>query len=94
MFGGGLVAKGPKHVFVCQLGREKTDGPFAAWCARIAAAPISATDAEVKYQAPGIGPTRFGREGPLRVNGQVIPLAGYPRFENRTPAQPTARIAT
>jgi hypothetical protein len=39
VFGGeGLVAEGRKNIWICQLGREKVDGPFAAWRARIAAA--------------------------------------------------------
>jgi hypothetical protein len=83
IFGGeGLVAEGRKNVWICQLGREKTDGPFDRWRARIAAANVVATDTTVKYRAPGLGQASFGWEGPLRVAGRTIPLAGYPRFDN------------
>jgi hypothetical protein len=83
VFGGeGLVAEGRKNIWICQLGREKTDGSFAKWRARIVAAKVVATDTAVKYQAPGLGDASFGWEGPLRVGGRTIPLGGYPRFEN------------
>jgi hypothetical protein len=83
VFGGeGLVAEGSKNVWICHLGRTKTDGPFDQWRARIAAAKVVATDATVKYRAPGLGEASFGWEGPLRVGGRSIPLGGYPRFDN------------
>jgi hypothetical protein len=80
--GEGLVADGRKNIWICQLGREKVDGPFDKWRARIAAARVLATDTTVKYRAPGLGEASFGWEGPLRVGGRTIPLAGYPRFDN------------
>jgi hypothetical protein len=83
IFGGeGLIADGRKNIWICQLGREKVDGPFDQWRARIAAAKVAATDTTVKYVAPGLGDASFGWEGPLRVGGKTIPLAGYPRFDN------------
>ena len=83
IFGGeGLVAEGSKNVWVCQLGREKTDGAFDKWRARIAAAKVVATDTTVKYRAPGLGEASFGWDGPLRVGGRTIPLGDYERFDN------------
>jgi hypothetical protein len=89
VFGGeGLTAEGRKNVWICQLGRRKVDGPFDAWAARVAAAKLEATDASVRYAAPGLGPVSFAWEGPLKVGGRVVPLADYPRFDN-----PFARAA-
>ena len=83
VFGGeGLVAEGRKNVWICHLGRQKLDGPFDKWRARIAAAKVTATDATVKYRAPGLGDASFGWEGPLRVGGRNTPLGNYPRFDN------------
>ena len=88
VFGGeGLVAAGRKHVWVCQMGRQKVDGPFAAWTEKLAAAPITSTDSSVKYKAPGVGEVSFGWEGPLRVAGKTIPLGDYMHFDN-----PYARV--
>jgi hypothetical protein len=94
VFGGeGLVAPGHRNTWICQLGREKLDGPFTTWRARIAAARVTATDTTVDYRAPGIGPVRFGWDGPLRVGGKTIALSGYPRFDNpsTTPASGQGR---
>jgi hypothetical protein len=88
VFGGeGLVAEARKNVWICQLGREKKDGAFAAWTARLAAAKLDATESSVKYRAPGVGEVSFAWEGPLRVAGRTIPLTDYMRFDN-----PYARV--
>lgn len=80
--GEGLVAEGRKNIWICHLGREKVDGPFDRWRARIAAAKVVASSATVKYRAPGLGEASFGWDGPLRVGGKTIPLGDYARFDN------------
>jgi hypothetical protein len=83
VFGGeGLVAEGRKNIWICHLGRQKVDGPFDEWRARVAAAKVAATDTTVRYRAPGLGEASFGWQGPLRVGGLTVPLAGYRRFDN------------
>ena len=73
VFGGeGLIAPGRQNVWVCQLGREKVDGPFKDWTAKIAAAPVKSSDSTVTYTAPGIGTIDFGWEGAFRVDGKVV----------------------
>jgi hypothetical protein len=42
---------------------------------------------QVEYQAPGAGLLKFGWEGPLTVDGHIVPLRDYPRFDN-----PYARV--
>jgi len=80
--GEGLIADGRRNVWVCQLGRAADDGPFAAWVARIAAAPLAWGDRAVRYAAPGIGLAEFAWEEPLTVDGQPICLGDHGRFEN------------
>ena len=80
--GEGLIAQGRRNAWVCQLGREAADGPFSAWCSRIAAAPLAFEDLSVCYQAPGLGEARFAWDGPFTVAGKDIPLQGYARFDN------------
>jgi hypothetical protein len=36
----------------------------------------------VDYQAPGIGALTFGWKRPLMVDGEDVPLDGYPRWDN------------
>ncbi len=86
--GEGLIAEGRQNLFVTHLGREKVDGPFAAFVARVSEAKIAATPSSVVYAAPGLGEVRFAWDGPLRVAGKVIPITEYARFDNpftRTP---------
>ena len=82
--GEGLIAEGRQNIWLCQLGREATDGPFAAWIDAIAAAPIE-SDIEnlfVAYRAPGVGHVSFAWEGSLRIDGRVESLGDYARFDN------------
>jgi hypothetical protein len=89
VFGGeGLVAAGRKNAWICQLGRQAKDGPFAEWTKSIAAAPLNATETSVKYTAPGAGLVELAWDGPLKVDGREVALHDYARFENpytRTP---------
>jgi hypothetical protein len=83
VYGGeGLIAEGRKNLWICQLGREKVDGPFREWTQKVAAAPLEATEASVKYRAPGVGEASFAWDGPLRVNGRPVALGDYDRFDN------------
>jgi len=80
--GEGLVADGRRNAWICQLGRRAVDGPFDAWCARIAAAHVEYGDLSVTYDAPGVGRVAFAWEGDLTVDGVAVPLEGYARFDN------------
>jgi hypothetical protein len=83
VFGGeGLVASGRQNAFICQLGREAVDGPFAAWTKRIAGAALAATPSSIKYAAPGLGQVQFAWDGPLTVDGKTVVLNNYLRFDN------------
>jgi hypothetical protein len=37
---------------------------------------------QVDYQAPSIGTLTFDWKGPLTVEGEEVPLDGYPRWDN------------
>ena len=96
VFGGeGLVAEGRKNVWVCQLGREKVDGPFAAWADKVAAAAtqLDRFIGEVRGARRGRGqlrlggPTEGGRPGASRC--PTTPASTTP-----TPRCPGARAAT
>lgn len=80
--GEGLIAEGRRNIWICQLGRQAVDGPFAQWAAQIAAAALVYGDLSVDFTAPGLGRVRFAWEGPLTVDGKPIALAGYRRFDN------------
>jgi hypothetical protein len=76
-----LVAEGAENVWICELGRAATDGPFERFVERIAAAPCAIDGLRVGYESPSQGRLDFDWSGPLRRNGSAIPLAGFPRYD-------------
>lgn len=77
-----IVAPGYQNVWICQLGRRAIDGSFEAFVESLSQASIRVEKLRVSFQSPGIGNVKFGWREPLEINGQVIPLDGYPRFDN------------
>ena len=79
---GGLIAKGRRNTWICQLGREDIEGSFQEWVQQISSASVEFQDLSVCYQAPGLGEVRFSWEDDLTVCGEKVPLCDYPRFDN------------
>ncbi len=80
--GEGLIAEGRQNIWICQMGRESVDGPFAAWTKAVAAALVQVDGLNVSYRAPGVGAVTFGWDGPLQIDGRPEPLTDYARFDN------------
>lgn len=76
-----LVAQGARNVWICELGRRATDGSFAQFIERIAAAPRAIEGLRVRYQSPSQGRLDFDWRGPLRRDGRVVPLREFPRYD-------------
>lgn len=76
-----LVARGRKHVWICELGRRATSGPFEEFMARIGAAPLTFSGLDVRYESPSQGRLELGWRGPFRQNGRVVPLGDFPRYD-------------
>ncbi len=77
-----LIAGGRKCVWLCELGREVTDGPFMEFVNRIAAAPVAVSGLRVTYDSPSQGRLKFGWTGPLTQNDAAVQLHNYPRYRN------------
>lgn len=78
----GLKAIGRRNVWICQLGRRAVNGAFDDWCASITGAELGGEDLAVTYDAPGIGAVSFGWDGDFVVDGTIIPLGDFARFDN------------
>jgi hypothetical protein len=76
-----VIAPGKRNVWICEMGREAVDGAFEDFVARIAAAHIRFSDRSTAYQSPSLGLVEFGWKGPLRLDGEVVSLSGYPRSD-------------
>ncbi len=77
-----VIALGKENIWLCQLGREADDGPFAQFIETVGSAELTFNGQNVEYQAPGIGQVRFGWDGPLTMDREVINVENYPRYDN------------
>ena len=77
-----LIAAGRRCVWICELGRTATDGSFAEFVNRIAAAPVEVAGLGVTYTSPSQGRLKFGWTGPLVQNETPVALHDYPRYQN------------
>jgi len=77
-----VISLSRQNVWIVQVGRESVDGPFESFVSSVSSAQLDIRDLEVEYQAPGLGLVTFDWEGDLTLDGEVIPLDGYPRWSN------------
>jgi hypothetical protein len=77
-----LIAEGMENVWICELGRKETDGPFGAFVDRICAAPLTTRGLKVTYDSPSQGRLAFGWQGRLRRDGRSVKLGDYARYDN------------
>ncbi|MGD2039677.1 MAG: hypothetical protein PVH11_02545 [Anaerolineae bacterium] len=77
-----IIAEGKQNVWICEMGRQATDGTFAAFAQRICAAQLAFQGLSVVYRSPSQGRLEFGWQRPLRQEGRVVPVHGYARYEN------------
>lgn len=97
-----LVAEGgPENVWICEVGDADRWGSFARFGAAVVGAAVEVDDHgwgddgahrgfTVAYASPAEGRLEVGPSGPLRVDGAEVPIAGYPRMENRYVTVPDA----
>jgi len=77
-----LVALGLSNTWICELGSKAENGSFASFRQDILEAPLRFGNGRLEYGSPSIGMTGFGRKGPFRVRGNVIPLRRDFRYHN------------
>ena len=79
-----IVAEGDRVVWIAHLGRKAEDGTFEEFMARVSAASVVVGEAHdtVAYDAPGVGRLTLGWKEPFTVDGQAVPLSGFPHFDN------------
>jgi hypothetical protein len=71
-----------RNVWICHLGRESVDGSFEAFVDAVSTASLQIRGLDVTYDAPGLGTLEFGWDGPLTLDSDMVPLHGYPRWDN------------
>ncbi|MHA1715380.1 MAG: hypothetical protein ACTSXP_07025, partial [Promethearchaeota archaeon] len=75
-----------KNVWIVELGSVEDYGTFESFIARIMDSDIKIAPASIgysiQYTSPSRGLVRVGWNGPMTVNGTVVDLGPYERFEN------------
>jgi hypothetical protein len=77
-----VIAPGKQNIWICQLGRIAEDGAFEEFRQSILEAKLSTDGMSVEFHSPGNGIVKFGWEGPLTLNGEIVELENYPRYDN------------
>ncbi len=77
-----VIADGKTNIWICEMGRKKTDRSFEKFMERICAAPIRFKGESVVYESPSQGEVRFGWRGKFKQNGENVQLHDYPRYDN------------
>ncbi len=77
-----IIADGRSNIWICEMGREMTDGSFAEFCERIGKATLNFDGVQVAYHSPSQGQLEFGWSESLRQDGRKIELHDYPRYRN------------
>ncbi|MBN1532780.1 MAG: hypothetical protein JXA20_08970 [Spirochaetes bacterium] len=80
--GSEVIAPGRRNVWLCEMGRKATDGPFADFIDRIVRAEVRFWGLRVRYDSPSQGKVRFGWRGPLTRRGRAVPTGDFGRYEN------------
>jgi hypothetical protein len=83
------ISNARESAWICRLGRKAQDGSFGEFVERLAKASIESSANRISYAEPSGLKATFGWDDDLVVNGQRIPLHGYPRYD--TPFIKTAR---
>jgi len=77
-----VISLGKQNIWLCQLGRKAVDGSFEVFIQSILEAPLKIDGMNVEFHSPGNGVVKFGWEGSLTVDGEVVEVEDYPRYDN------------
>jgi hypothetical protein len=77
-----LRSTGRHNVWLCQMGRAEVDGSFDDFRRAILARSVTVNDLQVEWDTLRNEHLAFDWRGPLLVNGQAEPLAGFKHVEN------------
>jgi hypothetical protein len=88
-----LVKRGPdgyrelrsyaqKNVWVCQMGRQSTDGTFEEFQKKLLKLPVDFQQLGVKMTSLRGHEITFGWQDPFVMNGEIQPITGFKHIEN------------
>lgn len=68
--------------WICELGEEGQWPDFASFVGAVTSARVVCQGLQVAYTSPSQGQLLFGWEDELQIDGEIVPLHNYPRFDN------------
>jgi hypothetical protein len=77
-----LRSHGTPNIWVCQMGRQATDGSFERFIERVLAMPVTFTETEVELTNLRGDTLQFGWKGPLLLNGKVKKITGFKHYDS------------
>lgn len=77
-----LIADGRENIWVTELGRESTHGSFSQFIETVSSQSLSFNKLSVSYQSDYCGLIEVGWKKPLKVDGEVVRVNNYPRYDN------------
>lgn len=80
--GSELIAEGKDNFWICEMGRGQARRDFPVFVEKVAGSPLRFKGGRVRFESPSQGTVEFGHSGPLRQDGRVLELDGYPRYDN------------
>ncbi len=76
-----LRSYGKQNIWICQMGRESTDGNFYQFQEKVLALDVQVNGLSISCQTLRGDRLQFSWSEPLTRNGEIIPLAGYKHFD-------------
>jgi hypothetical protein len=77
-----LRSYGQHNVWLCMMGREETDGSFAAFQEAVLGLDVDLRELGVRCTTLRGETLSFGWEGPFVVDGEEQPLSGFKHYDN------------
>jgi hypothetical protein len=77
-----LQSPGTPNIWLCQMGRSALDGSFKEFVEKVLALPVTFDGLRVDWQTLHGQQVSFGWQGPLMINGEEQPLAGFKHYDN------------
>ncbi len=77
-----IIAQGLQNCWLCEMGREETDGSFKQFVEKVSSSAVSFEKLNLTYQSPSAGEVKFGWKGPFTVAGKEVELNRPMRYDN------------
>lgn len=75
-------ANGHANVWVAEMGSKAQNGSFEAFVNNFEKADLNGNSFKCAYHSPSQGTITFGWDEPLTVNGEIVAIKNYKRYDN------------